>query len=310
VPAAVPAFQSGGVIMLRQLLLGVVVLGAAAPAYGQEVKMRWKFKEGEKFYVEDVQTTKTDVSVLGQQIKEEAKSTTVTSYTVKSVKSDSIVLVQKIESVDTKSQGGLGGASEKILEKMKGATFTLTVTPDGKVTKLEGFKEFAKKLAGDDDEMAKLLGTFFTEDLFKSSAEQSFSMLPDNPVKPGDTWTREGKMPVPGLGDFKLTSKYTYDGKADGGEKIKARQDLVYVVPKGGGDIGGIMKIVKGDLKAENGKGHYIFDPEKGRLVKGEMSLFIKGRLTVEFGGQNLDINLTTDQTTVTRVLDTNPAKD
>jgi len=296
--------------MLRQLLLGVVILGAAAPAYGQEVKLRWKFKEGDKFYVEDVQTTKTDVSVLGQQIKEEAKTTTVTSYTVKSVKSDSIVLVQKIESVDSRSQGGLGGSTEKIKEKMKGATFTVTITPDGKVTKFEGYQEFAKKLTDGDDEMSKLLGMFFSEELFKSSAEQSFNMLPDNPVKQGDTWTREGKMPVPGLGDFKLTSKYTYEGKGEGGEKIKARQDLMYVVPKGGGDIGGIMKIVKGDLKAENGKGHFLFDPEKGRLVKGEMNLFIKGRLTVEFGGQNIDISLTTDQTTVTRVLDKNPAKD
>ena len=94
--------------MLRQLLLGLVVLGAAAPAYGQEVKLRWKFKEGEKFYVEDVQTTKTDVSVLGQQIKEEAKTTTVTSYTIKKVTADSVVIVQKVEYADVKSQGGLG----------------------------------------------------------------------------------------------------------------------------------------------------------------------------------------------------------
>jgi hypothetical protein len=166
--------------MHRHLLLGVVVLfaGVGAPAYGQETKLQWKFTEGSKFYVEDVQTTKTNVSVLGMQVKEEGKTTMVTSYHIKKAGTDSIVMVQKFEQVDHKSQGGLGGATEKLYEKLKGATFTITMTPEGKVTKFEGYKEWAKKVAEDDDEVAKLVGLLFSEGFFKGSAEQSFGMVP------------------------------------------------------------------------------------------------------------------------------------
>jgi hypothetical protein len=272
--------------------------------------LKWKFKEGDKFYVEDVQTTKTDVSVLGMQIKEDTKTTTVTSYTIKKVNSDNVVLVQKIENVETKSQGGLGGASEKIMEKMKGATFTITMTPDGKVTKFEGYKDFAKKLTGDDDEMGKMLNLFFSEDLFRSSAESAFNILPKTPVKEGDTWKDESKIPVPGLGDFKTVTNYTYKGKVEGGHRVDLKQNLTYTVPKDSNLIGGVFKFVKGDLKAENAKGHYIFDAEKGRLVSAKIAMFIKGRLTVDVAGQNVELHMTIDQEATSRVLDQNPAKD
>lgn len=299
--------------MFRRSLVGVAVLLAvvAAPAQGQEVKLQWKFKEGEKFYVRDVQTTKTTVTVLGMLVKEEGKTTTVTSYHIKKVNSDSVVLVQKIEDVDAKSQGGLGGMSEKILEKTKGATFTITMTPEGKITKFEGYKDFAKKLVGDDDELGKMLNTFLNEDVFKMSAEQVFTMMPKDPVKKGDTWKQESKMPVPGLGDFKTATTYTYKGKHESGdESIGVKQSLSYQVPKGGGDIGGVMKILKGNLKADNAKGNYVFSPEKGRLTSGYMLMDIRGSLTVEFSGQNLDLVMSIEQETTTRVFDENPLKD
>jgi hypothetical protein len=297
--------------MHRHFPLGVVVLLAsvAAPAYGQEVKLQWKFKEGAKFYVEDVQTTKTNVSVLGMQVKEEGKTTMVTSYHIKKVGTDSIVMVQKIEDVEHKSQGGLGGATEKIFEKLKGATFTITMTPEGKVTNFEGYKEWAKKVAGDDDDVAKLVSMLFSEGFFKGSSEQSFGMTPKGPVKKGDTWKQEGVVPVGGIGDFKLVNEYTYLGKVEGGEKIGVKQSLTYTPPKGG-DFGGVFKIVKGILKSENAKGHMIFDADKGRLVSGNSSMVIRGALTVDFSGQNLELMLSVDQQTVTRVLDQNPVKE
>src|SRR5262249_49578352 len=154
---------SGGTAMLRQALLGVTVLFAgAAPALGQEVTLKWKFKQGETFYVEDVLNSRQSMSVLGQQQEVEQKTTTVTSYTVKKVTSDQIVLDMKIEDVEVRSKGGLGGAFEKIMEKTRGATFTVTITPDGKVQKFEGFGDFAKKLVGGDEEAAKMIKAFLT----------------------------------------------------------------------------------------------------------------------------------------------------
>jgi Family of unknown function (DUF6263) len=297
--------------MLRQSVLGVVVLlvGVIAPAQAQEVKLQWKFKEGDKFYVEDVATTKTNVTVLSMQVKEESKTTTVTSYTVKKVTADTVVLAQTIENVDIDAQGQLGGLAGKIVEKMKGATFTVHMTPAGKVTKLEGYKEFAKKLAGDDGDTGKIVAALFTEDLFKASAEQAFSMTPPSAVKKGDTWKQESKIPVLGLGDFKTVSEYTYNGKGESGEMIGVKQQLTYAAPKAGKFLD-ILEIKKGNLKADNAKGKYVFDAEKGRLVSAKMDMSIRGTLTVDFNGMNLDLNMVVDQSTVSRVLDQNPLKE
>jgi hypothetical protein len=298
--------------MQRHCLLGVVVLlaGVGAPAYGQEgIKLQWKFKEGSKFYVEEAQTSKLNVTVLGMQVKEEGKTTIVTSYHIKKVGTDSIVMVQKFEEVDHKSQGELGGATEKLYGKLKGATFTITMTPEGKVTKFEGYKEWAKKVADDDNELAKLVGLLFSEGFFKATPEQAFGMTPKAAVKEGDTWKQEGVMPVGGIGDFKLVSDYTYKGKGEGGEKIGFKQSLTYTPPKGG-DFGGLFKIVKGSLKSEGGKGQMIFDADKGRMVSSKSSMLIRGSLTVDVSGQNVELLISLDQQTAVRVLDQNPVKD
>ncbi|HYV39000.1 MAG TPA: hypothetical protein VE988_25165, partial [Gemmataceae bacterium] len=81
--------------MLRQALLGLAVLlaGAGAPAYAQEVKLQLKFKEGETFWVEDVVTSKTNISLSGIPVdKTEQKITQVTSYTVKKVTAESVLM--------------------------------------------------------------------------------------------------------------------------------------------------------------------------------------------------------------------------
>src|SRR5947209_5421020 len=82
--------------------------GLSVPAYGQ-VKMEWKFNEGDKFYVEDVTTMKQKIEFQGKGFDQTLKTTMVTSYTVKKKTTDGVVLQQKIEGVDVKSMGGLGG---------------------------------------------------------------------------------------------------------------------------------------------------------------------------------------------------------
>ena len=77
-----------------------------------EVKLEWKFNEGDKFYVEDVSTMKQKIEFMGKGFDQTLKTTMVTSYTVKQKTGDSVVLVQKIEDVDVKSMGGLGGGNQ------------------------------------------------------------------------------------------------------------------------------------------------------------------------------------------------------
>ena len=40
--------------------------------------------------------------------------------------------------------------------------------------------------------------------------------------------------------------------------------------------FGGVLKIVKGNLKTENAKGTMVFDAERGRLVRASFSMLTR----------------------------------
>ena len=297
--------------MARHALWASAVLLAAlaVPAAGQEVQLKWKFKQGDKFYVEDVTVMKQSVAVLNQVIKEEQKTTTVTSYQIEKVGTEGITVKMKIEGMDVKSDSPIG-LYAKIMEKTKGASFTFTLTPEGKVTKLEGFDEFLKKLDTGDEDTNKMLKLFITEDMYMQSIEQAFGFVPNKAVKKGDSWTRENKIPFSGMGEFKSSTIFTYNGKGEGGEQITLKQELAYVPPKKGADFGGLFKVLKGDLKAENAKGTYVFDAEKGRLVSANNSMVIRGTLTLDLNGMEVTVDIRAEQTGTSRVLDKSPLID
>src|SRR3954452_24464156 len=119
--------------MLRRAWVAVVLvlggLAALASAQGSQgtTKLQRKFKEGEKFYLEDVSTMKIKGTFGDKGIEQTQKTTLVTSYEVLKVTADSAVIVQTIEGVDVKSEGSLSKELGKLTEKLKGARFTVTL---------------------------------------------------------------------------------------------------------------------------------------------------------------------------------------
>jgi len=293
--------------MLRRAWIGVVLVFAVAnvPAYGQ-VTMEWKFNEGDKFYLEETSTQKMKIGLMGKDIDQTTKTTMVKSFTVKKKAGDTTVLEQKIEGVDVKSMGGLGGEMEKMMEKLKGAKFTLTLNKVGKITKLEGYEEFIKEMTKDNEETSKFVKMMLSEDMLKEGAEEMFGILPGKAVNKGDTWKRGTTLPLGPLGSFKATSEFTYQGKEDSQEKIGLKQALTYMPPKG--DAGfGLFKIAKGTLKSEGSRGTILFDAEKGRLVRHSTATVMRGSLTLDVMGNMLDMDLSIDMNTNMRVLNRNP---
>jgi hypothetical protein len=296
--------------MLRQTILGAAVLFAtlAAPACGQEVKMQFKFKEGDKFYVEDVTKSKETIGAGCIKQTSDNKVTMVTSFEVKKVTTDSCVLAMKVESVKVVSKEALLG---KIMEKLKGANFTVTLGNDGTVKGFEGYNDWVKSIAGDDDDQSKLLKSFLTESLFTNIIQNGFGFLPPKAVKKGDSWSNESKIPFSFLGEFKSKNTYTYEGKEGNLDVIAVKQQMKYTPPKAGTEIyGGALKLTRADLKAENVQGKFLFDSAKGRLASAEVSMTVSGSLTVDVGGNQQQLDLSEESTGTSRVLEKNPAKE
>jgi hypothetical protein len=288
----------------------LAVLLAAGPVYGQEVKLQWKFKEGDKFWVEEITAHKQNVTILGMDQKSNTKTTTIRSIAVNKVTPDSVEITMRIDDVKVESEGGLGGDLDKLMEKTKGASLTITMTPEGKVKKVDGFDAFFKQVIagiGAQDEISQLLKEMIKEETFTKGVEHSFALVPEKAVKKGDTWTRQMTFPLGPLGDLKSNYEFSYDGKADGGDKIDFKQSLQYVPPKG--DFAGLFKVTKGNLKAEQSKGTAIFDGNKGRLVNSSEMMVVRGTLTLDAAGQEAALDLTMEINTTSRVLDQDPAK-
>jgi Family of unknown function (DUF6263) len=294
------------------LALGVL----ASPAFGQE-QMAWKLKEGDKLFVETVSGFKQSMKTLGKEFRQDRETTVLYSVTVKSVDANkNAVLEEKVESVAVKNTGSPAGepaAEDKFNQQLKDATFTVTVTPQGEVTKFEGYEELLKKIAGDDVNAKKIVQAVLTEEGLKRAATDAFGVLPAGPVKTGDKWGQDKKAEAPlgPLGSFTLTRTYTYDGKEnyDGKsvDKISFTGTATYTPPKTGEASPLPFQVTKGDLKADDMKGTLYFDPAAGRVVASETSLRLKGNVSITVSGTPIDTEMQQDQTVKTRVLDKLP---
>jgi hypothetical protein len=288
--------------MPRDLGLCVLFLGSgvALPAYGQ-VELAWKFSEGDRFYAEVVATQKQSFETKGRRNSTESTETKVWSIEVKKTALD-LVLAQRIESWTVKGTSPYLRLPPKLLERMKGVTFTITLSPAGKIAKFEGYDEVVKRLETE-VLLVKLLKTALPEQAFQSEAEMLISFLPENPVEKGDMWKTTSTQPLGLFGALRLDHQFRYRGKEKDGDVIEDTAAMTFVLPKG--DFGGLpVKVLKGEFKSDGLKGHYVFDAGRGRLIRARTTLNFQGSLTMESGGERAELNLEAQHTETIRVLD------
>jgi hypothetical protein len=290
-----------------RLVVGLVALVygvAAAPATGQ-VKLEWHFKGGDKFYVESAVMEKQAIEVMGKTQNGDLVQRKVWSFTVRRA-GEPLVLEQRLEKWELKGNPLIGRLPPKVPERLKGATFTVTLTPEGNITQFEGYSAALKSLDAESDLMAKLWRPVLREDVFRHEAENLFRTLPDKPVSPGDTWTRATDLPLPPFGGFRVEHHFTYKGKEKQGERIEDKATLTFELPKG--DVGGLpIKVTKGDFTMAGMNRILEFDAARGRLMRMEAKWSFRGVLNLESDGNQAQIRLDVHHSETVRILDKLP---
>mgnify|MGYP001297246029 CR=1 FL=1 len=158
-------------------------------------KLRWKFKPKDRFQVETTMQLMQLRRALGQMDAQDAVQIVTTStFTVQQIESDkSAVLSQKIDAVRYRIDGTIpasAAATAELFTRLKGASFTLTLGPDGKVRKFEGYADFIKRLDQQRPGDGQSFSQQVPEEDMKNASEEGFALFPDRPLRLGDTWER------------------------------------------------------------------------------------------------------------------------
>jgi Family of unknown function (DUF6263) len=327
---------------------GLLLLAIPAMAPGQ-VELAWKWKEGQTFYVSTRVNVKQTLRVEGvtvsnpandRELQQEYRHSVVVSYRVRKLHKDgSAEVVQRIEEliVQGKKKGEVG-KTDTLLgpkpgqegTKKEGAELVLHLSPQGQVTRIEGYDKLLARFA----EHADAIQAILPEEALKAQANQSFGFLPQGKVKAGATWERTTSLPLGALGWVKLNNRYTYEGKGSGEdrnlEKIAIASRLLDYTPTGlrawprqvavgiaAGGVGATVarprslgfQVIEGRFKDSSGKATLFFDAGRGRLIRARTTLKLKGDLTISNVDATYRTHLIQEQESETKVMDKMPGR-
>jgi len=285
----------------------LIVVALALPARAQ-VTLEWKLKKGDQFFVRSVSTFKQSLKTQNREMKQDVEITAILGFNVEDRAGENLVLKETVLGLTTKSAGEAALLTD---EKIKGAVFTLTLSPKMEVLKLEGHDKLIDKLAGDDLAVRKTLQAILGEETLKKSVRDILAILPDRPVKDGETWERVSETPFGPLGILKQTITYKLEGKEDvGGKKVSKISFTTALDFKAGkADPSLPFNVASGELKTEEAKGTLHFDDAAGRLVQAESKMTLRGRMILAVSGINIDSELQQEQTSRITILKDNPVK-
>src|SRR5438067_12222441 len=198
----------------------------AAPAADGPAELRWKFEKDKPIYEEVTTQTKSTLKVMGNDLTQTMRTTFFWSWTPKEQDAKkNWIIRQKLEAAQLECDiGGLKVEFDSVKDiasinplsdffrALVGSEFILMVSPDSKVTRVDGREEFLKRLVTANQPMEPMFRQVLDGDVVKQMAEAVMGVAPNRPVKPGDTWTVAGKLSMGVLGHFDSQVKYTCEG--------------------------------------------------------------------------------------------------
>jgi hypothetical protein len=232
----------------------------------------------------------------------------VSRFHVKKKNDDGSLLVeQKVESVRlSNADPALQARLNELLQKTKGAAFTLRLNARREVTKFEGGPQKLAVLAGDNPlgGPSFLLWSFLDRDGWKELAQLSYFQPPAG-VRRGERWTRPMTHSWGPLGNWDGKIHYQAGGKQAGHQRYDYQLELAYKPPPS--TAGLPFEIGKSQFQIQTARGVLAYDPERGRVAAAEERFHVRGLLTVSLLGVESLVQMDEMQLFQLRIVDKNP---
>ena len=248
--------------MFTTLALAAALAAPVPKAVAPDLK--WKFTQGDTFYVKATVDATSTVSAGGPGVVAQGStSSAVCVYKATVTAADDKGSTVEVEFLSCKTGIGGGGGAVKLDDQkgVIGKKLTLTLDPAHKVTKADGFANLGNG------------GGLFTGEYVQGQLQDLFRAVPGKALGKGETWKGEEQLPLAdGIG-IKRADRGTVAGTEDGLTKLEVESDnAVTGGPKGGPVI---------DLKGDKGKRTILFDPKAGRVRKLEENYTVGGNIDV-----------------------------
>ena len=261
------------------------LLGSASLA-AQDVALKYRWTRGEE--VRYRTTIQTDMQMSGlpgmgdmtvtmtmaqvQKLVAEdvaADGTAIIRNTFESIKMTmNVPMMGEItyDSTQPQASGGnpVADAIGKSVGALAGETFTMTVAPNGKVGKIDGLSRLVEKAkagaAAGSAGLGMNMDAFISEEGQRATIEQSFTQLPDKPIKVGENWKNTFTIPGP-TGTQSVSTTYTLKAQ----EGSIARVSTAGTINAGAPGTMGPRSVTMGDGTSQ---GELQFDTKLGRVRK------------------------------------------
>jgi hypothetical protein len=300
----------------------MLFVASAPPAYAQAVPLRYQWKQGDIVSYRTVVRTTSNATggPRGPETFEQTLSQTI-KLTVAAVNVDgTATLRQSIEAVSmdvstpagkiaydsTKPVGEDADprvqAMAKTIGGMVGEAISVTMAPTGAVRRIDGAARIVEKLIGNlprdpmSGGLAQNIKAMLSDEALRSSLEQSFSRLPEQPVNVGDTWTSEQAVGADAAGKVIGTSTFTLKAITGTGDAAVARIAVSLAlrqesVPSAGSSA--VMKLGAGS----KGAGEVVFSIGRGLIETNRMNTDMLTTVTMR-GADGGTMTLQTSATT------------
>lgn len=316
------------------LLLPAAVLAAFLPttvsaqqtdSSQQAVLLRYKFSSRDRLLYRDTTTVKQRQTVANKTFENSIETTEITESRLSRLdKARNFILEReykklqvhiqiaqlgeyKFDSTSEENERGsvLGTELTPLYESLKGAVLKVTMTPQGQVIGVRGYRELLGPVLRD----KQLAGQFVNGGSNESqqlALSSKFPVFSKKKVQPGDGWEVPFELVLPQFGTVQGKRVYRWDGM----ETVKGRKlvritfstDMTFKLNL---VMGGTK--VSGTVTLSDSAGTALFDPVRGRLISQTEKYTATGDLTVAANGMNVEIKTSSVQTSRIELLDKLP---
>jgi hypothetical protein len=269
---------------LSCLLLGDVLFA--------QTHLVWKFNVGQVYECERAASQTQSVELKGKTITSTRRSTWRVRLEVIEKDASAARIHAKLISVEHRIMPAADDAL-KLDRKMQGGSFMLTVTPTGRLTKLDGYEDFLNRLAAGDKDVLKALRATFPLETFQQAFADFFGPLPMNAVNKGDRWQHAVSEPIPHFGTLRSTVQSIHAGTKGSLDRIEYTVAAEIELPKDDKSV--LFRVTKGSVTSEKSFGILSFEKIAGRLASHERSIRLRGTFTVELMDQQYPMAFSSD---------------